>query len=564
MIKLCMNQSHYQINTEPIKEGSSRRLRLNIRPLSINLEFGITYLLKHSDKTLAEKGFGEMPHLIVERGRELGKRISLTSFPIIFGRDKSSTIFIKDEDVSSQHAQIKQRGRLFILQDLDSKNGTYLNGERVLNAVIKSGDKIIIGQNEFRFVTQQTSIQFTSELENYDQQIIKDLGIKSRNGDVEENHDDLNITRLENIKHLQDAENDAIFNRNLMEFVSSLQLVFQLEQAAMILFKNIKSLLPDLSRAALFTWRSSSNVIKPKLTHHFSETNKKFFIGKRILEEVINRKQGAWIETKGGKDKKIPIRIVLPMFYDEEPICLLHLEIDKIQEQVNKNTLNKIQLMISGAAASFEAMILKSELDIWVVGMMETLVATIEAKDTYTHGHSERVAKYCLAIAEQLKLDRQTKKILLASALCHDIGKIGVHDAILKKATMLSAEEYEEMKLHPTIGAEIVSHLPNSSRFISGVKYHHEKWDGTGYPEGLCGDEIPFFARIVGIADVFDAMVSGRSYSGFLDESDAIEKLTNEKELFDPDIYKAFIKAYHFGSLNVRTNTKNNKLRSKK
>ncbi|MBP9706223.1 MAG: HD domain-containing protein [Oligoflexales bacterium] len=507
-----------------------------------------------------------MPHLIIERGRDAGKRISLTSFPIIFGREKSSTIFLKDEDVSSHHAQIKQRGRLFILQDLDSKNGTYLNGERVLNAIIKSGDKILIGQNEFRFVTQLTSIQFTSELENYDQQIIKDLGIKSHNEDDEENYDNLEITRLENVKHLQDYENDAVFNKNLMEFVSSLQLVFQLEQAAMILFKSIKSLVPDLSRSALFTWRSSSNVIKPKLTHHFSETNKKFFIGKKIIEEVINRKQGVWIKTKDirNSNEKIPTRIVLPMFYDEEPICILHFEIDKPKENINAQILHKIQQLIGGAAASFEAMILKSELDIWVVGMMETLVATIEAKDTYTHGHSERVAKYCLAIAEQLKLDRQTKKILLASALCHDIGKIGVHDAILKKATMLSAEEYEEMKLHPTIGAEIVSHLPNSSRFISGVKYHHEKWDGTGYPEGLCGDEIPFFARIVGIADVFDAMVSGRSYSGFLDESDAVEKLTNEKELFDPDIYKAFLKAYQFGSLNVRTNTKNNKLRSKK
>jgi HD-GYP domain-containing protein (c-di-GMP phosphodiesterase class II) len=92
-------------------------------------------------------------------------------------------------------------------------------------------------------------------------------------------------------------------------------------------------------------------------------------------------------------------------------------------------------------------------------------------------------------------------------------------------------------------------------RFISGIKYHHEKWDGSGYPDGLAGEDIPFFGRIVAVADVFDAMVSGRSYSGFLDESDAVDRLVSEKELFDPDVVTAFTKAWSSGRLTQKTST---------
>ena len=145
----------------------------------------------------------------------------------------------------------------------------------------------------------------------------------------------------------------------------------------------------------------------------------------------------------------------------------------------------------------------------------------------------------------------------MVSSLLHDVGKIGIPDSILKKASLLTSEEYEEMKLHPSIGAKIVAHLPNAARFVSGVKHHHEKWDGTGYPDGFIGEDIPFFARIVALADVFDAMVSGRSYSGFVDQSDAIERLQDEKELFDPEIFKSFTRAYENGILTIKTSTQN-------
>jgi HD-GYP domain-containing protein (c-di-GMP phosphodiesterase class II) len=274
---------------------------------------------------------------------------------------------------------------------------------------------------------------------------------------------------------------------------------------------------------------------------------------------VIARKQGVVLQaeaphaTQDGRH-----RVILPMIHNSEPIAVVHIESDNPRQPFVPKEFELVQALISRCAATFETMLLRREIDAWMVGMIETMIATIEAKDTYTHGHSERVSRYSMAIADELKLNREIKRLLLVSALCHDIGKIGIPDAILKKASMLSAEEYQEMKLHPTIGADIVSHMPNAHRFISGVKHHHEKWDGTGYPDGLAGEDIPFFGRIVALADVFDAMVSGRAYSGFMDQDAAIERIVSEGELFDPEILKAMVRAHETGSLTLKTSTANN------
>lgn len=194
--------------------------------------------------------------------------------------------------------------------------------------------------------------------------------------------------------------------------------------------------------------------------------------------------------------------------------------------------------------------------------MIETMVAIIEAKDTYTVGHSERVCQYSLAMADELGLDDESKKWLMFSAVCHDVGKIGIPDAILKKASVLTAEEYEEIKLHPIIGAAILEKLPHADKFISGVRHHHEKWDGTGYPDHLIGEEIPLFARIIAVADVFDAMISGRSYAGFRNEIEAIDTLRLETELFDPSVLLALVRAWENGNITQRTSTMNKKASS--
>ena len=164
---------------------------------------------------------------------------------------------------------------------------------------------------------------------------------------------------------------------------------------------------------------------------------------------------------------------------------------------------------------------------------------------------------YALAISDVLSLDHKTRKHLFISALCHDIGKIGVDDMILRKPGKLQPLEKHQVKRHPEIGAHILDHLPHSEKFLPGVKHHHEKWDGSGYPHGLEKDNIPFFARIIAVVDCFDAMTSKRTYSEPVSHSEALRKIKASRKSFDPEIVDALFLAHDKGLLEISTPIKN-------
>ncbi len=180
--------------------------------------------------------------------------------------------------------------------------------------------------------------------------------------------------------------------------------------------------------------------------------------------------------------------------------------------------------------------------------IIDSLVASLDARDEYTKGHSERVRLYSTEIGKELGFGKKELNRLQLSAILHDIGKIGVPDAILKKPGSLLPEEYESMKKHPVIGYEILKYVEDFEDVREGVKYHHERFDGKGYPEGLKGSEIPIFARIIAVADAFDAMTSDRPYRKALLFEVALNEISSGKGTqFDPEIVDAFLKvAYKF------------------
>lgn len=173
---------------------------------------------------------------------------------------------------------------------------------------------------------------------------------------------------------------------------------------------------------------------------------------------------------------------------------------------------------------------------------IETLRYTVEAKDTYTRGHSDRVSAYSVLIGERLGLSDEDLKILKIGGLFHDVGKIGVPDSILLKEAKLSDDEYSQIKNHPSIGAHILSSATIFKDIIPIVKHHHERFDGNGYPGKLKGEEIPFLARIAAVADTFDAMTSRRTYRDALSLDIVIEEIRKcSGTQFDPTIAKAFL-----------------------
>ena len=209
---------------------------------------------------------------------------------------------------------------------------------------------------------------------------------------------------------------------------------------------------------------------------------------------------------------------------------------------------SNIDIKLLGATAAHMAIFLENatlydNLNAMFLGTLEALTASIDAKDRYTCGHSRRVAHLTQALAQAIGLDEYTVSRCNIAGLVHDVGKIGVPEAVLVKPGKLDAQEFAWIRKHPEIGYRILKDIPQLDDILPGVLYHHERWDGKGYPQGLAGESIPLVARLIGLADSFDAMSSNRTYRSALSRAQVlgeIEKCAGSQ--FDAELARAFLK----------------------
>ncbi len=184
------------------------------------------------------------------------------------------------------------------------------------------------------------------------------------------------------------------------------------------------------------------------------------------------------------------------------------------------------------------------------VGTVKALAAAIDGKDRYTRGHSERVARFSVAIGQRMRMDEKELEVLRISALLHDVGKIAIDDAVLKKPAALTDEEYELMKQHPQKGYKIMSQIPAMKDFLPGMYMHHEMVNGEGYPQGLKGDQIPLQAKIISVADTFDAMTTDRPYQKGMKLAEALDRVKSfVGTRYDPEVVEALIAACECGQI---------------
>lgn len=262
--------------------------------------------------------------------------------------------------------------------------------------------------------------------------------------------------------------------------------------------------------------------------------------GDKVVEEIRKFNQELYILLlTGHKDLAPPLETIKRL---------------SIQGYCEKNDkFDQLLLLIESGLRSVEQMKIitkinqelkdkNQELENAYLESIQTLRYTVEAKDSYTRGHSDRVADFSVLIGKYMNLSEEDLKILRIGGLFHDIGKIGVPDSILLKEAKLTDEEYSEIKNHPSIGKQILSNAAIFKDMIPIVYHHHEKYNGTGYPAGLQGENIPLFARIAAVADTFDAMTTKRSYRNALPLEVVraeIEKCSGTQ--FDPAIAKVFL-----------------------
>jgi putative nucleotidyltransferase with HDIG domain len=184
------------------------------------------------------------------------------------------------------------------------------------------------------------------------------------------------------------------------------------------------------------------------------------------------------------------------------------------------------------------------------ISSIRAFAAAIDAKDPYTRGHSERVAELARSISKALGMNEDFQQKLWIGALLHDIGKIGIEDRILRKSGVLTPEEFEVMKTHPAVGAEILQPIELLRDMLPAVRCHHENWNGKGYPDRLRGESIPLMARIVAVADTFDAITTSRPYQAAYETKYAAELITQlAGSRFDAKVVTAFLRAFQGGAL---------------
>ena len=242
--------------------------------------------------------------------------------------------------------------------------------------------------------------------------------------------------------------------------------------------------------------------------------------------------------------------ICVPMKVKKKIIGVLEAINKKGKGQFDKEDLSLLTSLADQVAIALDNSRLYQELEEMFFQTAESLADAIEKRDPYTGGHTQRVTLYSQAIAKYLQLKPLEKKWLKIASVLHDIGKIGVEDDILKKREQLSPEEFNIIKRHSDMGAEILEHVRQLREIVPGVRYHHEHVNGKGYPDGLRGEEIPILAKIVAVADTYDAMTTDRPYRKAMEKESAVEelKICSGTQL-DEEVVEAFIQAYQKGEI---------------
>ena len=267
-------------------------------------------------------------------------------------------------------------------------------------------------------------------------------------------------------------------------------------------------------------------------------------------------------DTSGYKTKNI---MCVPVMVKEKVIGVLQAVNKLNNEHFSNEDLELFELLANQVAIAIENAILYEKIHTTFLEVSEALAESIEKRDPYTGGHTKRVLAYSMAIAKYMKLNEEEMEKLKIAAILHDIGKIGVEDKILRKKENLTEEEYQEMKKHPMVGVEILGHISQLKDIIPGMRYHHERTDGKGYPNGLKGNNIPLIARIISVADTYDAMTTTRPYHNALSNSKAVAELKRcAGTQFDKSVVYAFIKAFENNEIQTTVADNNTNLLNKK
>lgn len=486
----------------------------------------------------------------------LKDRVFEISGAISIGRSPENVMHLDDLQVSRKHAIIERDGRGVILRDLGSGNGTFVGGRRVLEYKLAPGDIVKIGTQEIRF----------------DQEKVKeegaDSGVRFESGSTakfesakaaevyatffagpQEAAASTSEPQLGNLRKCLQAiyaANQIIASeRDLNKlFERVMDQIFQLVPA-----HNGVILLAEKDRGELVTEYVKSGSAHDQIIISSSIVSRAFNDGEAVITfdaaDDDRFESGASIISQN-----ISSAMCVPLQYQQETLGVIYVDTRGTTDAF-VNTDIELLVAIAGPSAvaiknaQYVRSIEKAYADTLIV-----LANAVEARDHYTVGHTWRVTNFSMEIAQELGWTPEKIKEVQMGGVLHDVGKIAVPDAVLQKPGKLTDEEYAKIKIHPEAGARILQDVEFLHPLIPYCLYHHERYDGKGYPFGLKAEQIPLEGRLVAVADTFDALTSNRPYRKGLPPEVAIAEIEKGRGTqFDPVCADAFISAWRQGKI---------------
>jgi putative nucleotidyltransferase with HDIG domain len=429
------------------------------------------------------------------------------------GRLASLEIVLDDSSVSRKHGEVRAGADgQWSVRDLESTNGTFVNGQRVepgTEQPLRPRDIVQFGK--LAFLVELLEVTFDGPASD---QMVVSASTEANYEDglkrfVFDRHQmpragEQLIALLRAGHHLVHTQSeDQLLDSVLHDAVS----VLDAQRGAIVLAEG-DAADPKLRLRALAVGAGES-----KGRFHFSKrlTLRCFAKGESLLYGNVQQDEELKL-TQSIADGAMTSVICVLLRTPRRKIGVLHLDRGMLQHPFTEDDLLLADALAAHVSAGIEAaQLLRQQKDLFQK-TIEMLAQMIELRDECTGGHTQRVTRYAVLLAQELGLPADQIELVQRGTPLHDIGKVGISDAILRKPGRLTAQEFAVMQTHTTLGAEWLQSVPELHPFIPIVRNHHERWDGTGYPDRLAGEDIPILARIVAVADAFDAMTSDRPY----------------------------------------------------
>jgi HD-GYP domain-containing protein (c-di-GMP phosphodiesterase class II) len=505
--------------------------------------------------------------LLVNDGPDAGRTFPIrTGETKTLGREPDCEIRLQQQGISGRHCTIENSGFAVTVTDLDSVGGTFVNGKPLRRGRLRAGDALAAGPAVFTCRPLRLRPRGTGSLDAQARLVLReDESPSIVRKVVDTRHPSIEPAALPP-EALRKAQ------RNLATAYEVSALIVRAADLRTLLEAVLDGVLQSVAadRAALLLRVADGDgldglrVVAAQSAIGAAAPAGVFAISRAVLGDVIDngasvlhRGEGG-LERAGASGDSAPVRAVIcaPLSGDRQVLGALYADSLTQAGAFTESDVDLLALIGNQAGMAIQRVRLQDQLEQSFFDTIRAIVATIDAKDGYTHRHSERVATFAVRVARELGRDPDELRMIRLAAMVHDVGKVGVPEAILNKPGRLTDSEFEQMKLHPAHGANILSHIqsPMLQGILPGVLAHHERWDGSGYPRRLAGPEIPFLGRLLAVADVLDALSSGRPYRESVTFPEAIEILRRRAGIdFDPEIVDAAAALHERGELEVPT-----------